>query len=127
MPNATAFYTLADGSRNLGSFNDTVVARLSLERGWYIIHGKVVMQNWDGSSQNASASLRQHDGKVILDRADIRIRDDQEAQAIALLAVVNLVDFGKDIIDICCNTYNGQVREARLVAISVDGLVDATV
>jgi hypothetical protein len=111
---------------------ETVVLTLKLPQGAlgsYVIFGRVVMENLDGSSQPAEATLTTLGGATVLDKVDIRLAaddsppniDEAGGQSISLQATMILAREGSNIsISIRCTTLNGLAREAKLFAISVD-------
>jgi hypothetical protein len=67
-------HTPTDGVPTLLNNNiDTVVARIQLFSGTWVIFGKVVIANFDGDPQNANAQMLAQDSNIILDQADFRI------------------------------------------------------
>lgn len=107
------------GSTGLHNFNDTIVVKLPLAEGRWVLFGRVVITNWDSTDQNVSAMLR-HDDGVVIDQADARIGGGGPyAQSFSLQAPLTV---RKDIIDIACSTYNGSAQEVSLIAVRVDEL-----
>lgn len=125
---------------SLHNFNSTPVLHLALNVKpadpnqmdvFYVIWGRVVIDNLDGSPQNGGAALMAGPGAATqIDSANIRISQDDSTpdptqaggQTVSLLArlklPVNTPDF---IVQINGWTYNGTATQARLIAISVDG------
>jgi hypothetical protein len=131
----TAFEAKQSGTKSLNNFNPTQAVNLQLNPGTqdgtarYVIWGRVVIRNLDGSAQNAGAQLQDNAGHV-LDRVDLRIAADDSTpdptqaggQSLSLLATLELeLGTAWDQVSIHCATYNGTAEEARLIAISVDG------
>ena len=114
------------GIVDLHNFNDTLAVKLRVrDAGKYVIWGKVVIANSDGSSQNASARLTTLDGVTELDRTDVRIDkiSDANKQCLYLQATMVLPDkSANDVIDIRCATFSGNAQESSLFAMLVDGL-----
>jgi hypothetical protein len=112
----------------LNNNDDTIIVRLPLPVGSYVIIGKTVLSNNDGHDpQNAMARLTTMDGATVLDRADIRInqRDDADngAQEVSLQAVLELTNDTPDrIVDLRAQSYSGGAQQTKLYAIQVDAL-----
>jgi hypothetical protein len=127
----------------LNGFIQTNVTTLTLESltsagletgqpqlGHFVVFGRVVIQNFDGSNQNASAQLLK--SGTVIDRANVRIAGEDSgdlsqcgAQSISLqgrVTVTGKSDYG---VSIQCSTYNGLATEAMLFAVLVDTLVPA--
>jgi hypothetical protein len=127
MPNVAFFNTHPDAV-SLQHFGVTVAVRVKLPgNAKYAIFGKVTIHNSDGDPQNASAQLGSADGSNVIDKTDIRVdgRGNADAQALTVQGVLDLTGSFEDIIDMRCATFNGEVREASLVAIQVDDLKSA--
>jgi hypothetical protein len=123
----TAFGASNEGGVDLNNSGDTVVVRLTLPVGSFIIFGKTVMSNADGDEQDATARLTTMDGATELDRADIRIsgfnNEAQGAQEVSLQAALALTNDSPDrIVDLRAQTYKGNAYEAKLYAIQVDAM-----
>jgi hypothetical protein len=119
-----AFTNTHVGIVPLNHFADQMVVQLTVrDSGKYVVFGRVVITNWDGDPQNASARLTTHDQATELDRADVRIDSKSCAQSISLQGTLILPSKTENsIIDIRCSTYNGVAQEATLFAILVDDL-----
>jgi hypothetical protein len=118
-----AFTNSNVGVVTLANFNDVVAVRLRVrDEGKYVIFGRVVISNWDGDAQNASARLTTFDGATELDRADVRV-DGSGLQSISLQGTLTLPSPNSNaIVDIRCSTFKGGALESTLFAILVDGL-----
>jgi hypothetical protein len=112
---------------NLRNFRDEVLVRLLLRPGFYVVFGKAVVYNLDGSQQKAGAQLTSRDGSNSIDISEVRIDggsglDDVEGMAISVQGTL-VVAVNDDIVDIRCATFNGFVQQASLTAILVDGFL----
>jgi hypothetical protein len=81
---------------------------------------KLVMGNFDDSSQTVTARLTHNNGAFELDRVDLFI-DKQSQTCIYLCGWLFNVQYG-DILDLRCGTYKGWAGSARMTAMRVDGL-----
>jgi hypothetical protein len=82
-----AFYGTNPGSVILHNFADSVVVRVDLrptDVGKFVVFGRVVIQNWDGDSQFATARLTTLDGKTELDTVTVRLQDGVVSQSVSL-------------------------------------------
>ncbi|SFI90299.1 hypothetical protein [Nitrosomonas sp. Nm34] len=88
----------------------------------YVVFGKVLIQNWDGDSQAASARLSIFDGFVILDRSDFRLESIQYI-SLSLQGTIDMEKLKNNelIVDLRCSTYNGIAKNASLIVIGVPG------
>jgi hypothetical protein len=110
----------APGGTPLHNNNDVAVLRLALTEGIYVVVGRVVIRNFDGDGQEASARITVRDGSVISDRVVVRIGGG-EAQTLALQGTLK-VNNG-DIVDIRCSTFAGAAGHSSLSAIEVSRLL----
>lgn len=112
------------GPIGLNGFNDTPTVRIELPSGKWAIFGKVVITNFDGGAQNASAVLLANDGALVLDRTDVRIASSEFfAQSLSVQGTLVVPPIGNapySFVHISCSTYNGEAKEAQLIAISID-------
>jgi hypothetical protein len=127
----STIYSVNDGGLPLHNFNDTTVTEILItpptdraQTNW-VVHGKVVLGNLDGNPQNASAwlVLMVGDTPTIIDRADVRIDQYGNTVSICLLAVFQAKQLliNKEIeVELHCQTYQGHVQWAKLVAMSTD-------
>jgi hypothetical protein len=120
-----AFTNINAGIVDLNNFSDTAVVRLRVDdAGKFVVFGRVIIVNWDGDSQNASAKLTTLDGLIELDRSDVRISGDGISLSISLQGTLTLPSKdGNNIIDIRCSTFKGLAQEATLFAIDVDEII----
>jgi hypothetical protein len=88
----------------LGQFRDEVLVRLLLRPGFYIVFGKAVVYNLDGSQQKAGAQLTSRDGSNSIDLSEVRIDGGDgvtDVQGMAISVQGTLVVSGNDdIVDI---------------------------
>ena len=56
----------------LSHFNDTIVLRLQVPAGHYLVLGRVTVRNFD-EAQNATARLTAQDGAQVIDQTDVRL------------------------------------------------------
>lgn len=110
---------------NLDNFAEATLVRVQIEEfGNYMILGRLVLQNTDGAAQSGSARITTADGSNELDRVDLRINGDGEAQSISLQATLTLPsENANDIVDLRCSTFSGAASEALLFACKVDRIV----
>jgi hypothetical protein len=118
----------------LENFNDTVVVRLAVPKGQYVVFGKVSLRNSDGDPQNATARLTSQDGFNIIDQADIRVGRSEgifhstnftSTNSISVQGTFT-VDGEGEIVDIRCATFRGNVSQASLIAIGAENLAVTT-
>jgi hypothetical protein len=106
----------------LEHFNDTVIVRLPISAGAYVIIAKTVLRNFDGDSQNAAAYMMMNDGEIELDRADIRLSGNggaqYSAQEVSLQAALLLEE--PTVVDLRAQTWNGAAFQSSIIAIQVD-------
>jgi hypothetical protein len=105
--------------------NDTIVLRMALPVGNYIIIGKTVIRNVEATEQFASARLTTMDGHTELDSALVRITAKDAGvdggQVISLQASLMLDAGSPDrIVDLRAQMQNGSAQETKLCAIQVD-------
>ena len=118
----TAYYATRGGS-HLEHFEPVVGCRLKIEGGSYVIYGRVVIGNFDGSPQKVFAQLTVRDGSVILDKVEFFLESGPIFDCISVQGVYTLPD-GQDeeIVDLRCGTYHGYQECVSLIAISVDAI-----
>jgi hypothetical protein len=126
-----AFYGTNPGSVILHNFADSVVVRVDLrptDVGKFVVFGRVVIQNWDGDSQFATARLTTLDGKTELDTVTVRLQDGVVSQPVSLQAAFELGTHNTDpIVDLRCATFKGLAEQASLFVVQVDDLKNAGV
>ena len=107
----------------LKSFGDTVVARLRLSAGRYLVCGKAALLNFDGDPQDATVALATRDGAVVLTSMRVRLErnGDGHAQSVVARAVFDAAD--GDFIDLRCTSFNGDASDVILTAVSIDDVV----
>lgn len=111
----------------LSNFGDTWVVGLQLPAAigavsQFVVFGRVIIDNRDGSSQPASARLTTYQGQTELDRVDVTVGG-QVGESISLQGTVRFPN--KDpiqfpVVEIHCATYDGLAHQATLLAIPVD-------
>jgi len=118
-----AVTTAAPPLVQLRNFQDTVVARVTLQRGRYVVFGKVVLSNLDGDTQSARVQLAARDGGIILKENSVLLEHlpNGNSQSILILGTATVED-SADIVDLRCATFDGEARQISLVAIAVDDL-----
>jgi hypothetical protein len=118
-----AVTTAASPLVQLRNFQDTVVARVRLQRGRYVVFGKVVLSNLDGDTQSARVQLAARDGGIILKENSVLLEHlpAGNSQSILILGTATVED-GADIVDLRCATFDGEASQTSLVAIAVDDL-----
>jgi len=82
-----AYWTAQSGTTPLTNFENTKVLSLPLPFSqdaiqFFVVFGRVVIQNLDGSPQNASAVLDTSTTTTDLDRVDVRIAADDSSPAL---------------------------------------------
>lgn len=106
----------------LDAFNDVVIARLTVPAmGKYVILARVVVYNADWDAQDVSARLCHSDGKVDLDRVDLRLIDDQRT-TIHLQGTFEMVH-GLNVLEIRCATYRGYAIQPSIFALEVSQVI----
>jgi len=118
-----AVTTAAPPLVQLRNFQDTVVARVTLQRGRYVVFGKVVLSNLDGDTQSARVQLAARDGGIILKENSVLLEHlpNGNSQSILILGTATVEDSAY-IVDLRCATFDGEARQTSLVAIAVDDL-----
>jgi hypothetical protein len=100
----------------LSGFNDVILATIKLvDKGHWILTGRVLLFNVDGDSQFASAKLV-HDGNMV-DVLSTRIRSFDRA---CVYVQAGVVDNGGGTVTLECNTFDGDAVSGSIVAIKVD-------
>jgi hypothetical protein len=89
------FFTANASNVVIQGFADTVVLTIDIrptDVGKFVVLARVVLDNWDGDAQFASARLTMLAGKKEIDRVDTRIagRSDGNVQSVSLQAVLEL-------------------------------------
>jgi hypothetical protein len=128
MPVVVQTYVENDPDTPLNNFQEQPVASVTINRGEtnVLILGKVVITNFDGDAQNATARLTHSnpDGVFLeeLDRADIRIPGGNTfSQSVFLDAWITNVA-PNDIVTMWCSTFSGLARKVRFNVMGVDDL-----
>jgi len=99
----------------VGGFHDTVVLSFHLTPGDWVLIGRVVLNNFDGDDQKASAQISSA-GKPI-DRADVTISG-RGSQVISLQGVMR-ADVNQPV-KLLAATFKGGAAEGSLIAIPID-------
>jgi hypothetical protein len=124
-----AFENAQSGTTKLVGFDNTTVLTLGLrpdptKAKDFIVWGRVVIRNLDGSAQNASATMTTTAKQI--DRVDVRIAGDDSSpdpgqsggQTLSLLATLRLTAGDPDnSVQLICATYNGVAQQGQLIAI----------
>ncbi|MPR13716.1 hypothetical protein [Microvirga tunisiensis] len=119
-------------SGSLSRFAQTVVIRLRLPPGTYVIHGRVSISNTDPDWQTASAMITASDGAEIIDEVFFAMLGTDHpgrpsCMIVSLQGVLHIPqDRGREIIDIRCATHKGWADSSRLIAIQVGSLIEAS-
>src|SRR5437773_12487576 len=110
---SVAFFNTAGAAVHLSNFSDTVVLRVQVPQGKYVVFGKISITNADSDDQNASAQLTSKDGSKIIRNMTVRLDGNSESnsQSVSVQGVLN-VEAGGDIVDIRCATFNGNAAQA---------------
>src|SRR3982750_2204928 len=110
------------GGGGLFKFADTVVTRLQVRPGKYVVHGRVVIMNDDTDWQPATARMTSANGTILIDQILFNIcgRGDPKQLAYMVVSLQGVLEItniqGTEIIDIRCATYNGGAFSAKLLA-----------
>jgi hypothetical protein len=114
-----------DSDTNLNNFQESVVVRILVNQGQQniLVIGKVVIANFDGDSQNANVRLTSQDGRIEIDRADVRIPGGG-SQVVVVDGWIRPPDLlPNDIVDLRCSTFAGAAKKARLNVFGADVLM----
>jgi hypothetical protein len=128
MPVVVQTYVENDPDTPLNNFQPQPVASVTVNRGEtnVLILGKVVITNFDGDAQNASAWLTHSNPDRTfleeLDRVDIRIPGGNAfSQSVFLDSWITGVA-PNDVITLFCSTFSGLARKVRFNVMGVDDL-----
>lgn len=117
------FFNTSPALNNLNNFNDTVIVRLQVRAGKYVIIGRVVVINTDSDPQNASARMTTLDGLQELDRVDVRLGGRGGAPDMAVSLQATLTVDREVILDVRCASYVAFARQGSIIAIKVGDIV----
>jgi hypothetical protein len=107
--------------------NNVVEQIIELElrgEGWWVIFGKLVVENLDNGAQSGTALLRAGiNGANLLDQSDWRISGgDNDVQSCSLQGLWEVTATpGSNLVDIAASAVNSQANEVSLIAIKVEG------
>src|SRR5437660_11558086 len=89
-------------STAIGGFQDSGVLSLRVsEPGLYLVFARVVLQNSDPSSQNATAQVSREGGVFIIDRADVFLPG-HARYSISLQGTLQVVPGSPQFVDLSC-------------------------
>jgi len=118
MADVQALHTMGEDEQLLHHFNDTVLSKIELTLGCWVIFGRVYIQNLDDDPQHVTVRMfREANMDVDLDTITI-YQSSMDAVCYSLHALVALRK--PSTITLMCNTYHGQANKPMLLAMVVD-------
>lgn len=111
-----AVTTANPGTTFLNNFNSTIIAKMKLTEGNWVILGRVVLGNGDGDYQSGTAQIL-HDANVVIDQALLWLLG---GERVCISLQGTLSARGDETITLNCNTYKGEASSAALLAFKVD-------
>src|SRR5262249_12383097 len=110
------------GIAQLRNFADVIVVKLELEKGCWVIFGRVLVDNFDSDQQTIAARII-HDANVIID--GIEIYADEKTRA-CLAVQATLRSTRAETVVLVCSTYKGIAEYGSLIAFKVDDVTQAS-
>jgi hypothetical protein len=116
----------------ISGYAETVVVRLRIRPGNWVVHGRVVLENADSDEQTATVKTTSMNGTNVIDEVNYALPRRQGVHGgfmvVSLQGVLQIEQqHGEEIIDLRCATYKGVATHAKLLAIEVGFLADTTV
>ncbi len=111
-----------DNAFNLNNFDDVAVLSLTVqEPGAYVVFGRVVVTNSDGSNQNARAVISHSNRTSNMDWVDVRVSNDSSF-ALSLEGTLFVSPGAPKVLELRCFTFRGVATRPWLIAVQVDRL-----
>src|SRR5439155_20394736 len=103
---------------SLNNFNDTLIVKMQLKPGKWVILGRALLQNHDGDLQTVMARIL-HNANVEVDRVDIWATAYWRG---CVYLQGTLTSERDETIELSCSTYKGIAQSGSLIAFGVDNV-----
>src|SRR5262249_12181211 len=110
------------GIASLHNFAEVIVVKLELEKGSWVIFGRVLVDNFDSDQQDITARII-HDANVIIDGINI-YADGKTRHCLAVQATLR--SNRAETVVLVCSTYKGIAEYGSLIAFKVDDIAEAS-